>query len=235
MTIIYTVMMHCLLNRNKRNLFIFALYFSNLIPKTTSFNLFHSLCKVSYSSITTADTTTTTTTAIKPRFQTSRMLSNTNENDSNQLIEQSWKAYRLQDTQQIEQDWVTKLDLDLTKECLTNPAFLPHGDDGHSPRILLLYGSLRTKSFSKFLCYEFARILELLGCECRVFNPSELPQHDVEKHSNHPKVVELRSLSEWSEGQVWVSPEQHGAITGLFKCQLDWIPLSLGRYYYLYN
>jgi arsenic resistance protein ArsH len=68
----------------------------------------------------------------------------------------------------------------------------------------------------------------LVGADVRVFNPRDLPQHDAEVHSTHPKVVELRELSQWSEGQVWVSPEQHGQITGLMKSQLDWIPLSLG-------
>lgn len=141
---------------------------------------------------------------------------------------ESWKAYRLLDDDAISADWVKNLELTDAKEALTNPHFLPHGDDGHPPRILILYGSLRTRSFSKFLAYEFARILEFLGAECRVYDPRDLPPHDVEVSVTHPKVIELRELSEWSEGQVWVSPEQHGAITGLFKTQLDWIPLSLG-------
>lgn len=139
-----------------------------------------------------------------------------------------WKAYRLQDDAAIAADWVKNLELDGAKEALRNPLFLPQGDDGHPPRILILYGSLRTRSFSRFLAYEFARILEYLGAECRVYDPRGLPTHDVEESVSHPKVTELRKLSEWSEGQVWVSPEQHGAITGLIKTQLDWIPLSLG-------
>jgi arsenic resistance protein ArsH len=32
----------------------------------------------------------------------------------------------------------------------------------------------------------------------------------------------------WSEGMVWVSPERHGAMTGIMKAQIDWLPLSLG-------
>lgn len=152
-----------------------------------------------------------------------RMMSTTDETHV-----PSWKAYRLQGDDAKSKDWVKNLELVDAKEALTNPAFLPAGDDGHAPRILVLYGSLRTRSFSKFLAYEFARILELLGAECRVFDPRDLPTHDVEVSVTHPKVIELRMLSEWSEGQVWVSPEQHGAITGLMKTQLDWIPLSLG-------
>lgn len=139
-----------------------------------------------------------------------------------------WKAYRLTSDDAISKDWVKDLELDDAKSALTNPHFLPPGDDGHAPRILILYGSLRSRSFSRLLAYEFARILELLGAECRVFDPRDLPPHDVEVSVLHPKVTELRELSEWSEGQVWVSPEQHGAITGLMKTQLDWIPLSLG-------
>ena len=139
-----------------------------------------------------------------------------------------WKAYRLLDDDAISKDWVQGLELEDAKDALRNPHFLPPGDDGHPPRILILYGSLRSRSFSRFLAYEFARILEMLGAECRVYDPRELPPHDVEVSVLHPKVTELRELSEWSEGQVWVSPEQHGAITGLIKTQLDWIPLSLG-------
>ncbi|MBK5197349.1 MAG: NAD(P)H-dependent oxidoreductase, partial [Methyloceanibacter sp.] len=35
-------------------------------------------------------------------------------------------------------------------------------------------------------------------------------------------------LSSWSEGHVWCSPERHGAMSGIMKAQIDWIPLSLG-------
>eukprot|EP00808_Paulinella_micropora_P001033 g48331.t1 len=142
---------------------------------------------------------------------------------------QKWKPYRINNNHG-KSDWVAALAPGLAgaKRALTDRSFLPAGDDGHPPRILILYGSLRTRSFSRLLAYEFARILELLGSDVRVFDPHGLPQHDTEKMSEHAKVVELRNLSEWSEGQVWVSPEQHGAITGLMKSQLDWIPLSLG-------
>lgn len=44
----------------------------------------------------------------------------------------------------------------------------------------------------------------------------------------HPKVVELRELTQWAEGMVWCSPERHGAMTGIMKTQFDWIPLSVG-------
>ncbi|WP_114010511.1 arsenical resistance protein ArsH [Cohaesibacter intestini] len=101
------------------------------------------------------------------------------------------------------------------------------GDDGHKPRILLLYGSLRKRSFSRLVAEESARILTRMGAECRIFNPSGLPLPD-DADAKHEKVQELRALSAWSEGMVWVSPERHGAMTGIMKAQIDWIPLSLG-------
>ena len=101
------------------------------------------------------------------------------------------------------------------------------GGKTHPPRILILYGSLRTQSFSRKLALEAERLLQHLGCETRVFDPHDLPVLDsVSK--DHPKVQELRALSLWSEGQVWCSPERHGAITAVMKNQIDWIPLEQG-------
>ena len=100
-------------------------------------------------------------------------------------------------------------------------------DPGHRPRILLLYGSLRQRSYSRLVAEESARVLEHLGAEARLFSPSGLPLPD-EDNAAHPKVVELRDLASWAEGMVWVSPERHGAMTGVMKSQIDWIPLSLG-------
>lgn len=97
----------------------------------------------------------------------------------------------------------------------------------HKPRILLLYGSLRERSFSRFATEEAARILRRLGAETRTFNPSGLPLPD-DADENHPKVRELRDLVTWSEGMVWCSPERHGAMTGIMKAMIDWIPLSIG-------
>lgn len=97
----------------------------------------------------------------------------------------------------------------------------------HKPRILFLYGSLRTRSYSRLLAEEAARIITDLGAEVRFFHPVGLPLVDGAP-ADHPKVVELRELSQWSEGQVWSTPERHGAITGVMKNQIDWIPLSIG-------
>lgn len=97
----------------------------------------------------------------------------------------------------------------------------------HAPRILLLFGSLRKHSFSRLMTEEAARILTRFGAETRTYSPSGLPLPD-EAEDNHPKVQELRDLVSWSEGMVWCSPERHGAMTGIMKAQIDWIPLSLG-------
>ncbi|MGJ7457607.1 arsenical resistance protein ArsH [Halomonas sp. MA07-2] len=100
-------------------------------------------------------------------------------------------------------------------------------DGKHAPRILLLYGSLRSRSFSRLSVEEAARLLRAMGAETRIFDPRGLPLPDAEE-ATHPKVVELRELAAWSEGMVWCSPERHGAMTGIMKAQIDWIPLALG-------
>jgi arsenic resistance protein ArsH len=97
----------------------------------------------------------------------------------------------------------------------------------HKPRILLLYGSTRERSFSRLMVEESARLLEYFGAEIRIFNPSGLPLPD-DAPVEHPKVQELRELVLWSEGQVWCSPERHGSMSAVFKAQIDWIPLALG-------
>lgn len=97
----------------------------------------------------------------------------------------------------------------------------------HKPRILLLYGSLRDRSYSRFLALEAQRLLEAFGAETQIFDPRDLPLPDGAP-TTHPKVRELRELALWSEGQVWCSPERHGAMSGIMKAQIDWIPLADG-------
>ncbi|UTD30086.1 arsenical resistance protein ArsH [Bradyrhizobium sp. WD16] len=97
----------------------------------------------------------------------------------------------------------------------------------HPPRILLLYGSVRERSYSRLVTEEAARILRRFGAETRTFNPSGLPLPD-DGSADHPKVAELREAVTWAEGMVWCSPERHGAMTGIMKAQIDWIPLSIG-------
>tara|TARA_R110002167_G_scaffold137097_3_gene323952 strand:- start:10673 stop:11383 length:711 start_codon:yes stop_codon:yes gene_type:complete len=104
---------------------------------------------------------------------------------------------------------------------LTQPAV------SHRPRILLLHGSNRVRSYSRLLTEEAARLLKQLGAEARTFNPSGLPLPD-DAPEGHPKMQELRELAQWSESMVWCSPEHHGAMTGVLKSQIDWIPLNMG-------
>lgn len=118
----------------------------------------------------------------------------------------------------LDEDSFRKID----RDALLSPAL-----STHKPRILLLHGSLRARSYSRLANEEAARILESLGCETRSFDPSGLPLPDGAVDS-HAKVQELRDLVIWSEGMVWCSPERHGAMTGVMKAQIDWIPLSLG-------
>ena len=97
----------------------------------------------------------------------------------------------------------------------------------HAPRIVLLYGSVRERSYSRLLSEEAARLLQAMGCDTRTFDPRGLPLPD-DAPDTHPKVQELRQLAQWAEGMVWTSPERHGAMTGVMKAQIDWIPLADG-------
>lgn len=104
---------------------------------------------------------------------------------------------------------------------------LLEGKRAGPPRILLLYGSLRPQSFSRKLALEAERLLRHLGCETRVFDPHALPMLDS-VGKDHPEVQRLREWLQWAEGHVWVSPERHGTVTGVFKNQIDWLPLEDG-------
>ncbi|MDP7536876.1 MAG: arsenical resistance protein ArsH [Methylococcales bacterium] len=103
----------------------------------------------------------------------------------------------------------------------------PSSESNHKPKILLLYGSLRERSFSRLLTEEAARLLDYFGAETKTFDPAGLPLPD-DTNADHPKVQELRDLIAWSEGMVWCSPERHGAMTGVMKSQIDWVPLAIG-------
>lgn len=112
------------------------------------------------------------------------------------------------------------------KKIATEQLF-PTAPSSHAPRILLLYGSLRKVSYSRLMTEEAARLLHSFGAETKIFNPSGLPLPD-DTDASHPKVQELRELVQWSEGMVWCTPERHGAMTGIMKAQIDWVPLSIG-------
>jgi arsenic resistance protein ArsH len=103
----------------------------------------------------------------------------------------------------------------------------PREPSTHKPRILLIYGSTRERSFSRLVTQEAARLLEHFGAQTRIFNPLGLPLPD-DAPDTHPKVAELRELMQWSEGQVWCSPERHGSMSAVFKAQIDWVPLAMG-------
>lgn len=110
---------------------------------------------------------------------------------------------------------------------LLTPGMASGAPSTHPPKILLLYGSLRERSYSRLLTLEAARLLQSMGAETRVYDPAGLPQPDAVPET-HAKVQELRALASWAEGMVWCSPERHGAMTGIMKSQIDWIPLALG-------
>ncbi len=97
----------------------------------------------------------------------------------------------------------------------------------HAPRILLLYGSNRERSFSRLAVQEAGRILQYFGAEVKIFHPKGLPLPE-DADMQHPKVKELHELLAWSEGMVWCSPERHGSMSSIFKSQIDWIPLAAG-------
>lgn len=106
-------------------------------------------------------------------------------------------------------------------------ALFPKKHSTHPVKILMLYGSLRKTSYSRLVAQEAGRILERLGAQVRFYNPAGLPLVD-EENADHPKVAELHEMVQWCEGMVWSSPERHGAMTGVMKTQIDWVPLSVG-------
>ncbi len=102
------------------------------------------------------------------------------------------------------------------------------GPEDHKPRILMLYGSLRPRSYSRLATEEAARLLRFFGADVRLFDPSDMPFPDQIAGDDHPAIHELREHAMWSEGMVWCSPERHGQITGLMKAQIDNLPLNMG-------
>ncbi|KKO99095.1 hypothetical protein THAR02_08796 [Trichoderma harzianum] len=162
----------------------------------------------------------TTMLEVDPKYSNKSLAIEAHEDEAS--IRKRYRPYLLPTAK--EDDWVADLELATTLK-MVEAEILDKKQD--RLRILVLYGSLRNRSFSRLLAYEASRILFRLGCDVRVYDPSGLPQKDDVQH-DHPKVQELRELSKWSDGHLWVSPEQHGNLTGLFKQQIDWIPLSSG-------
>ncbi|KAE8369546.1 flavo protein-like protein [Aspergillus caelatus] len=143
------------------------------------------------------------------------------ESEDDSVIRQKYRPFILSNT--TEEDWVSDLELTTALKMAQNDL----KDTNQRLKVLVLYGSLRKRSYSRLVALEACRILFRLGCDVRVFDPEGLPVKNDVDHG-HPKVQELRGLSQWSDGHVWVSPEQHGNLTAVFKNQIDWIPLSTG-------
>ncbi|KAI5364750.1 Putative Flavoprotein-like superfamily [Septoria linicola] len=147
----------------------------------------------------------------------------TPENEDDRAVRAAYRPFLLNKAI-TQSDWISKLELSTILKFSEQDLSQKNND---RLRVLVLYGSLRNRSYSRLLAYEASRILYRLGCDVRIFDPSGLPVKDDVQH-DHPKVQELRELSKWSDGHVWVSPEQHGNLTAVFKNQIDWIPLSTG-------
>ncbi|KAK2754292.1 hypothetical protein FQN54_007172 [Arachnomyces sp. PD_36] len=145
------------------------------------------------------------------------------ESEDDSEIREKYRPFILS-TEKPEDDWVNDLELDSVMNLMENQLRSP---DGARLKVLVLYGSLRRRSYSRLVALEASRILFRLGCDVRVYNPTGLPMKNDVEHG-HPKVQELRDLSKWSDGHLWVSPEQHGNLTAVFKNQIDWIPLKTG-------
>ncbi|KAJ5127832.1 hypothetical protein N7448_008611 [Penicillium atrosanguineum] len=154
----------------------------------------------------------------KDAFHRSLALS-LNEDDSD--IRQTYRPFILSDN--AAEDWVNNLELTTALDMAEHNL----RDTNERLKVLVLYGSLRRRSYSRLVALEASRILFRLGCDVRVFNPEGLPVKN-DNDTDHPKVRELRELSCWSDGHIWVSPEQHGNLTAVFKNQIDWIPLTTG-------
>lgn len=155
-----------------------------------------------------------------PSFAYTSLAISSDEDDPE--IRSKFRPFLLSNDLQLT-DWVSRLELATVTKMAHNDIQLTNS----RLKVLVLYGSLRKRSYSKLLAYEISRILHRLGCDVRVYDPRGLPVKDDEQH-DHPKVQELRELSRWSDGHFWVSPEQHGNLTAVFKNQIDWIPLSTG-------
>ncbi|KAJ5464737.1 uncharacterized protein N7458_000423 [Penicillium daleae] len=141
--------------------------------------------------------------------------------EDNSEVRENYRPFIL--SEDAAEDWVESLELTTALKLAESNLRLTN----QRLKVLVLYGSLRSRSYSRLVAFEASRILFRLGCDVRVFDPEGLPVKNDRDH-NHAKVQELRELSNWSDGHLWVSPEQHGNLTAVFKNQIDWIPLSTG-------
>ncbi|RMZ73299.1 arsenic resistance [Pyrenophora seminiperda CCB06] len=158
--------------------------------------------------------------AVDPAYQGLSLAIPASEDDVD--IRRKYRPF-IVEAAEAKEDWIAELELSTALK-MVDAQILKRGED--RLRVMVLHGSMRQRSYSRLLAYEASRILFRLGCDVRMYDPAGLPVKD-DDHS-HPKVQELRELSKWSDGHVWISPEQHGNLTAVFKNQIDWIPLSTG-------
>lgn len=156
-----------------------------------------------------------------PAYEKRTLAISTEEDDP--AVREKYRPFLLNE-ELARSDWISRLELSTALKLVE--ADLAQ-NQGQRLRVLVLIGSLRARSYSRLLAYECSRILFRLGCDVRFYEPAGLPVKDDVQHQ-HEKVQELRNLSKWSDGHVWVSPEQHGNLTAVFKNQIDWVPLSAG-------
>ncbi|KNG52557.1 arsenic resistance protein [Stemphylium lycopersici] len=159
--------------------------------------------------------------AIDPSYQGRSLAIPPSEDDAD--TRKNYRPFILEGEHEKE-DWVAQLELSTALK-MVETQVLQRGEE--RLKVVVLHGSMRQRSYSRLLAYEASRILFRLGCDVRMYDPAGLPVKDDVQHS-HPKVQELRELSKWSDGHIWISPEQHGNLTAVFKNQIDWIPLSTG-------
>lgn len=134
------------------------------------------------------------------------------ENEDNADIRQKYRPFILEDG--AAENWVGTLELTTTLDMAAKEL----QKSNNRLKVLVLYGSLRRRSYSRLVALEASRILFRLGCDVRVFNPEGLPVKNDTEHG-HTKVQELRELSKWSDGHIWVSPEQHGNLVSILFSQ----------------
>jgi arsenic resistance protein ArsH len=159
--------------------------------------------------------------AVDPAYRSCSFAISQAEDDAE--VRKNYRPFVL-DEEISKSDWVSQLELSTTLKMVESQVL---NNSQERLKVLVLHGSMRNRSYSRLLSFEASRILFRLGCDVRMYDPKGLPVKDDEQHS-HPKVQELRELSKWSDGHIWISPEQHGNVTAVFKNQIDWVPLSTG-------
>jgi Predicted flavoprotein len=75
------------------------------------------------------------------------------------------------------------------------------------PRILILYGSVRERSYSRFAAEEAGRLLTAMGAEVKLFNPSGLPS----RMRRRTRTLRSPNYAAWSDGVTgWCGARRSG-------------------------